>query len=97
MLLVAAAKAHLHWFFVEKYPPGEAAARGNEGSASTWHACMPSELGPLHAGTPEFGLLIWPIAMYWIISAFYDMLDTLDLPITRHFKVWQMDGLLQGG
>lgn len=59
MSLVDAVKAHLHWFFVEKYPPG----------------------------TPEFGLLVWPITMYWVISAFYDLLDTLDLPITRHFKV----------
>jgi hypothetical protein len=40
-----------------------------------------------HAGSPEFGLVVTPILCYWAVAIFYDVLDTLDLPITRKFKV----------
>ncbi|KAG1667366.1 hypothetical protein FOA52_001426 [Chlamydomonas sp. UWO 241] len=38
-------------------------------------------------GSPEFGLMVTPILCYWAVAIFYDVLDTLDLPITRKFKV----------
>uniref|UniRef100_A0A7R9VB25 Fatty acid hydroxylase domain-containing protein n=1 Tax=Chlamydomonas euryale TaxID=1486919 RepID=A0A7R9VB25_9CHLO len=38
-------------------------------------------------GSPEFGLLVTPLLVYWALAVFYDVLDHLDLPITRRFKV----------
>lgn len=56
-----------------------------------WQHCVSVTQAKFHVGTPEFGILIWPILCYWIVAVFYDVLDSIQHPWLQQHRVTRKD------
>lgn len=54
-------------------------------SATSYFAAVARER--LHPGTVEFWVPIAPAAIYWLVAAFFDVLDMLQLPATERYRL----------